>query len=199
MAATDVSLIRIVGRYQQQNIVNTLHYQHYAQTSTEEDVLEDFITAWSTANETAWLACHIDSYELIGYKAFRVTGAAKIPAYENRAQNGTVAGEEVPSNVCRTVTLYTASANHRRRGRVMLSGSEASMFNITDGSVTVAAVAILQTLGDLLDTRVETGGDAFDLCLPATATLPVELVTKSVGRVTPSAVKSRRVSQYLIG
>jgi hypothetical protein len=199
MAIDDVSLIRIVGRYQQQNVVNTLHYQHTAQVSEDRDILNDFLIAWGDANETAWLACHIDSYELIGYKAFRVTGTAKIPAYINVGSNGTVAGEEVPSNVCRTITLYTGSTNHRRRGRVMMSGSATGMFNTTDGAVTTVHTAILQDLGDLLDTTLVTGADEFDLCLPASNGLPVEHVVASIGRVTPSSVKSRRVSQYLIG
>lgn len=199
MAVDDVSLIRIVGRYQNQNIVNTLHWKHTAQASTEVYILETLISQFSTAVEGAWLAAHIDTYELVGYKAFRVSGAAKIPAYENRGNNGTVTGTEVPSNVCRTITLYTASANHRRRGRVMLSGSETTMFSTADGSLTTADVALLQAIGDLLDAGLAGGGDEFSVCLPATDALPVELITKSVGRVTPSAIKSRRVSQYLIG
>ena len=199
MAADDVIVLRIVGRYQQQNIVNTLHYQIADQISSELEVLGKFITDWATAVETAWLAAHIDTYELIGYKAFGVTGAAKIPAYQNRGSNGTVTGDEVPSNVCRTITLYTGSSNHRRRGRVMLSGSYVFAFNDTDGALSTAAVALLQTIGDLLDSTLSGVDDEFDLCLPATDANPVVLVTKALGRVTPSAVKSRRVSQYLIG
>ena len=199
MATDDIIQLRIVGRYQQQNIVNTLHYQISQQSSSDLDILGNFITDWGTALEIAFLACHIDTYELIGYKAFRVDGTAKTPAYENRGQNGTVVGDEVPSNVCRTITLYTASANHRRRGRLMLSGSEAGMFNLTDGSVTVAAVAILQTLGDLLSATLEETADTYNLVLPASGANPIIEVNAAVGRVTPSAVKSRRVSQYLIG
>lgn len=199
MAVGDVSLIRIVGRYQSQNCVNTIHYKHTAQVSTELDVLGQLVLAWSTAIEAAWLAAHIDTYELIGYKAFRVTGAAKVPAYMNRGTAGTVTGLEVPSNICRTITLYTASANHRRRGRVMLSGSEQAMFNPSDGSLTTADVAKLQTIGDFLDTTLVGPVDSFDCCLPASGANPLEVVTKALGRVTPSALKSRRVKQYLIG
>lgn len=199
MATDDVIQLRIVGRYQQQNIVNTLHYQIVDQSSSDLDILSAFITDWGTVHETAFLACHIDTYELIGYKAFRVDGTAKTPAYENRGFNGSVAGEEVPSNVCRTITLYTASSNHRRRGRLMLSGSEAAMFNTTDGSVTVAAVAILQTLGDLLSAPFLPVADEFQLVLPASGANPIIPVNAAIGRVTPSAIKSRRVSQYLIG
>lgn len=199
MAVNDVSVLRIVGRYQQQNCVSSLHYRHTLQGDDEIDVLEAFITEWATAVETAWLAAHIDTYELIGYKAFRVSGAAKVPAYQNRGMNGTVTGNEVPSNVCRTITFFTASANHRRRGRVMLSGSEMFMFNDTDGALSTAAVALLQAIGDLLDTDIADGTNTFELVLPATDALPVEPVIKCLGRVTPSALKSRRVKQYLIG
>ena len=199
MAVDDICVLRIVGRYQQQNIVNTLHLQIEAQVSSEQEILDQLVIGWDTAFRNAWLAAHIDTYELIGLKAFRVDGAAKVPAYSNIGQNGTVTGDEVPSNVCRTITLYTASTNHRRRGRVMLSGSAQAMFNASDGSVTVAEVGVLQTIGNLIDAGFSMDSDDFVFCLPATDTLPIELVTKSLARVTPSAVKSRRVSQYLIG
>lgn len=200
MANDDVSVLRIVGRYQQQNCVSSLHYQHSNQEDNNElETLQALITAWQTACEAAWLAVHIDTYTLVGYKAFRVTGAAKVPAYTNREQNGTVDDAEVPSNICRTITLFTTSANHRRRGRVMLSGSGQSMFNQADGSVTTAEVAILQTLGDLLETTLVDGNDEWDIVLPATDALPVENVVRCLARVTPSTLKSRRVKQYLIG
>lgn len=199
MAVDDISVLRVVGRYQQQNCVSSFHFQHTVQATDEIDILMELILAFGNDIETAWLAAHIDTYELVGYKAFRVTGAAKVPAYNNRGVNGTVTGTEVPSNVCRTITFYTASANHRRRGRVMLSGSETAMFLEADGSLTSAAVALLQAIGDVLDAGLTTPSDEFVLVLPAAGALPVELVTKSVGRVTPSALKSRRVKQYLIG
>jgi hypothetical protein len=81
----------------------------------------------------------------------------------------------------------------------MMSGSEASMFNLTDGSVTVAAVAILQTLGDLLAAPLAETADTYQLVLPAAGANPIIDISAAVGRVTPSAIKSRRVSQYLIG
>ncbi|MCK4958866.1 MAG: hypothetical protein KAT00_05690 [Planctomycetes bacterium] len=199
MAINDVSVLRAVGRYQQQNCVSSFHYRHTAQVTDELEILNDLITAWANLIETEWLAAHIDTYELIGYKAFRVTGASKVPAYQNRAANGTVTGLEVPSNICRTITMYTASTNHRRRGRVMLSGSEQAMFLESDGSLTTASVALLQSIADYLDSGLTSGSDTFELVLPATDALPVEAVVKSVGRVTPSALKSRRVKQYLIG
>lgn len=199
MAVDDVCVIRAVGRYQQQNIVNTLHVQITEQVSSELGILDQLLDSFDTEIRTAWLACHIDTYELIGLKAFRVTGAAKVPAYTNIGANGTVTGDEVPSNVCRTITLYSDSTNHRRRGRLMFSGSAMFMFNDTDGSVSTAAVALLQAVGDILDAGFSIAGDVFKVVLPATDTLPVVDVVKCRGRVTPSAVKSRRVRQYLIG
>lgn len=199
MAVDDISVLRIVGRYQQQNCVSSLHYQHQLQGSSEIEVLDNLISIWSTAMETEWLAAHLDTYTLVGYKAFRVSGAAKVPAYMNREVAGTVTGDEVPLNICRTITMYTESANHRRRGRVMLSGSAQAMFNQGDGSVTVAARAIVQAVADELDNDISDGTDTFELVIPATDTLPVEGVVKCLARVTPSALKSRRVKQYLIG
>lgn len=199
MSVGDVCVLRIVGRYQQQNCVSSLHYRITAQTSPDLDVLEKLIEDWADKIEIAWLAAHIDTYELVGYKAFRVDGTAKVPAYNNRGMNGTVTGDEVPSNICRTITLYTASANHRRRGRVMLSGSYQAAFLPTDGSLTTAAVGQLQTIGNLLQAELAETGDTFELVLPASGALPIELVVSAKGRVTPSALKSRRVKQYLIG
>ena len=81
----------------------------------------------------------------------------------------------------------------------MLSGSEQAMFLESDGSLTTAAVGLLQDIGDLLDAGLSQAGDEWALVLPGHDAFPTEAITKCVGRVTPSALKSRRVKQYLIG
>ena len=199
MAIQDVCILKVVGRYQSQNIVNTLHYQVVDQASAETEVLENLILAWQGAIETAWLARHIDSYELVGYKAFNKTGAAKTPSFVPVGSNGAVVGEEMPASQGRTITLYTADAKHRRRGRIMLSGGAVAQFNIDDGAVTSAEQALLGTLGQFFEAVIDNGGDEFRCVIPATAVDSVQQIIDTKGRATPSIIRSRRIRQFLIG
>lgn len=199
MAATDVCILKIVGRYQEQNIVNTLHYQITTQASEDTEVLEHLIQAWYGANETAWLARHSDQYELIGYKAFKKTGSAKTPSYVPRGNSGAVVGDEQPAAICRTITLYTADAKFRRRGRIMLSGSVADMFNDTDGAVTSTEMSLLATLGGYFLGTISDSGDEFRCVIPAAGEDGVQPVIDTKGRATPSIVRSRRVRNFHIG
>lgn len=199
MAIGDVISVRIVGRYQDQNIVNTLHYQITGQTVSERNVLRDFLDAWDTQLEAAWLARHIDSYELVGIKAFNDTGASKTPAFQAVGVAGSVVGEEVHASVCRTLTLYTDSAKHRRRGRVMVSGSAVAHFNTVDGAVTTAEIALMNVLAAALLVTVSDGETEGVLCIPPAAADPVEIITDIEARVTPSLIRSRRIRQFLIG
>lgn len=199
MAVDDVVTLKIVGRYQDQNIVNTTHWQIIEQASAETGVLANLITAFQGAIETAWRARHIDSYELVGYKAFNHTGVSKTPKFLASGDMGLVTGTEVPASVCRTITLYTGSAKHRRRGRLMLSGSEVAQFNIDDGAVTSAELALLGTLGQYFEAAIDSGGDTFFCCIPAAGEDPVELITDTAGRATPSLIKTRRIRQFSVG
>lgn len=199
MAVDDVVTLRVVGRYQSQNIVNTLHYQIAAQAANEQTVLDNLLIGWEADLEVLWLARHLDTYELVGLKAFNKVGAAKTPAFRAIATAGSVVGEEVPSSVCRTLTLYTASAKHRRRGRLMLSGTAVAMLETDDGAVTSMEQASLDTLGTTLLATIEQAGDEFNLVIPATAVDPVEPITDAKGRPTPSLIKSRRIREFLVG
>lgn len=199
MAMGDIVSLRVVGRYQSQNIVNTLHYRVSLQGADEESVLEQLVDTWDDDVQPAWCSNHIDTYTLIGLKAFNHTGAAKVPAFRVLGVPGGVTGDKVPSPVCRTITLYTQSANYRRRGRVMLSGSEAAMFMATDGAVTNAQIVILQTMATLLFAPLAGAADTFQLCLPAGAAGGSEDIVAALPRVTPSLISSRRVNQFLVG
>lgn len=199
MAVDDVSTVRVIGRYQSQNIVNTLHYKHTAQDTDEEAILAVLCAAWEAELKTNWLAAHIDTYDLVGLRSFRQAGAPKIPAIRTITGSGAIDDAELPAYVCRTITLYTASTNHRRRGRVMLSGSGQAMFNAADGGVASANLVILQTLGATLELPIVLGDDAFQLVLPSTDVLPVEPVIATAARPTPSSVTTRRIRQYLVG
>lgn len=199
MAVGDVCTLRIIGRYQSQNIVNTLHYRIDDQGSSEQEILQQLCDGFYASFLVAWQARHIDTYTLVGLKAFGLTGAAKTPGFKSASDAGSIVGEEVPAAVCRTITLYTASAKHRRRGRLMLSGSAVAHFNTNDGGVTSAEVALLDTLGSNLDNGISITPDTFALVIPASGVDPVEVVVDTKGRTTPSIVKSRRIRQFLIG
>lgn len=199
MAVADISVLRVVGRFQSQNIVNTLHYYHSAQTSTELAVLLNLCTIFEANVGAAWRGRHSNNYDMIGLKAFRHTGTAKIPGFLSIGVSGSVVADDVPSYVCRTITLYTASANHRRRGRIMLSGSVDSMFDSSDGSVTTAEITSLDALGTSILATLSGGGDSFDLCIPPSGALPYEDIIDSRARETPASVTTRRVRQFFVG
>lgn len=199
MAQGDTVILRVVGRYQGQNIVNNLHYMITDQESAETQILQNLCAAWNTAIPTTWLARHIDTYTLVGIKAFNKTGPIKVPGFLSIDSPGVVVGVETPSPVCRTITLYTASINYRRRGRIMLSGSADGMFNDDDGAVTTSEVDSLTALGQLLNSTLQSGNDAWVLAIPPTDLLPNEVITSVRGRTTPSVIRSRRIRQFLVG
>jgi hypothetical protein len=199
MATGDVSVLRLIGRYQEQNIVNTLHYFHAEQVSSEIDVLDSLVTGWEVSHDATWVARHCDSYTLIGIKAFRTTGDPKVPFGTRLDHAGTVVGTEELSSVGRTITFYTNSANHRRHGRLMLSGGTNDMFVDSDGSVDTIEGVAMQALGDELLAELFSGGDEFKLCIPPTDTLPYEIITAARARSTPASIRSRRIKRFYIG
>lgn len=199
MAVDDVVGIKVVGRYQEQNIVSTLHFQITAQTVTDHQILQLMATAWDAAMTTLWVARHIDSYSLIGVKAFSLTGNNKRPGIEVIDTPGGVVGIETPSSICRVITLYTDSDNYRRRGRVMLSGCDTTMFNTDDGAVTAAERLALATLADALLDPIVSDEESMTPVIPATDVLPVEPITATLSRVTPANIRSRRVRGFSIG
>lgn len=199
MAQDDVSGLHVVGRYQSQNIVNTLHYRHSTQTATEQETLDLLCQAWDGKFSATWVGRHIDTYQLVGVKAFVRDGAAKTPGFLDIDTAGSVVGEETPAAVCRTITLYTASTKYRRRGRVMLSGCATNMFNVDDGAVTGAEVLALGTLVDLLIDPIISDEETWTPVIPANVVDPVESIIDALARLTPSIVRSRRIRQFLIG
>lgn len=199
MAVNDEVTVRVVGRYQAQNIVNTLHYEIIEQAAEEKDILSELLTVWATTLKVQWLARHLDTYQLVGLKAFNKEGAAKTPAFSSLGDSGTVVGDEVASVVCRTITLYTASDNHRHRGRIMLSGSGTGMFDDADGSVSTVEIAALTALGGAFESGLSAVGNSFRFVLGSTLTHGVFPIVDSAGRETPSVLRSRRIKQFLIG
>lgn len=81
----------------------------------------------------------------------------------------------------------------------MLSGSAAAMFDVNDGSVTVATIALMDDISQLCLTALVSGEDSFELVLPATAIDPIANIIDARGRTTPSSVRSRRIRQFLVG
>lgn len=203
MAENDVVGLRITGRFQSQNIVHTLHYQITAQTSDDHEVLQNLCDGWDTKFTSAWVARHCDGYLLIGCKGFGKTGNNKRPGFANIETAGSVVAGEVPSPVCRTITLYTDSDNHWRRGRLMLSGCSEDMFNDNDGGVTDVEQTALLTLAGLLLETITESGDTFQPVLPAGVGVggeyPVENITSYLIRRTPACIRSRRVRGFSVG
>jgi len=199
MAAGDVSRLSIVGRFQAQNICNTLHYYHSAQTLDEDIILERLVAAWDTNIKTAWVTRHSDDYNLVGITAFKQAGEPKVPAFRRLEAPGLVTGTPQPALLSRVITLYTESTNHRRRGRVQLSGSELLQFNEDDGAVADAEIVLMRVLADLLMEPLVDTLEEFKLCIPANLTEPYELVTAVRARSTPGVMRSRRVKGYSIG
>lgn len=199
MAVDDIVGIRVVGQYQGQNIVQVMHYKILAQTDDDHTVLTTLAVQWLADFDTAWLTVHSDQYFLIGVRTFSLTGANKKPGIVSDGSAGAVVGDETPSPVCRTITLYTDSDNFRRRGRLMFSGSVNAMFNVGDGAVTAAQIAALESLGASLIQQVTSAGNEFQPGLAPSGVLPFEPITAQKARKTPSVIRSRRVRGFLIG
>lgn len=199
MAVDDIVGIRIVGRFQSQNIVQTMHFKIITQDSMESTVLKALGDLWETTHKTAWLALHCDTYSLMGIRGFNKVGVNKRPGITHIDDPGVVALDELASPVCRTITLYTESDNYRRRGRLMLSGGTVNDLDVADGSVSGSMQAALTSLGSALIDNLVYAGDEFQPGLAPTALLPFEPFTSALGRLTPSLVRSRRVRAFLIG
>lgn len=199
MAVADVAVVRLVGRYQSQNIVNTLHYRITSQTEPELFQWQVLADDWLAANGALWLGEHVDSYTLEGIKVFTRKGVSRPPGFTSSGASGTVVGTPQDALVCRTITQYTASGNHRIRGRLQLSGGDTAMFDADTGEVTAAAITDLDLLGaQLLATIAETSTE-FNLVLYNKLLDRTEDVVLLKGRVTPSVVRSRRAKQFTLG
>jgi hypothetical protein len=199
MAENDEIGVQIHGRYQDQNIVNVMHYKITAQAASEADILYTLALAWESLHGTTWLSRHLDTYSLMGVKLFSISGANKRPGIQHIDEPGLVTGTEEPAALCRVVTLYTGSDNYRRRGRIMLSGSEILQFNDDDGGVTNAEIILMEALGTALLAPVTSGANTMIPGLRHTAALPFEPYTSALGRKTPALIRSRRVRGFAIG
>lgn len=199
MAVDDVAVLRVVGEYQSQNIVNTMHYRITAQAGANENQWQELVEEWLDAHDSAWLARHIDSYTLVGVKAFTVKGDTRPPGEKSLGNAGTVVGATTLSFIGRTITLYGDSANARRRGRIMLSGGEDTMFTGSRGSVSDGEVLALTALGSQLIQPIDTGDNTYDPVLFQKLPETITGLILAKGRVTPSSIRSRRVRKFLIG
>lgn len=200
MAVDDIALVRVVGRYQSQNIVNNLYYQIVTQNSGEDVIMDLLCNDWDDQLQSDWLDRHIDDYQLIGIRAFSMTGDPKPPGSKAVGQPGNVVGTPQESFVCRTITLYPLTGSSKHRGRVMLSGGVETMFADLDGSVTPAEITLLSDLGDtLIEPLAGPSTDAYQLIIfNRTLKTPISII-RGVGRPTPSITRSRRIRQFSIG
>lgn len=199
MAVDDYVGISVVGRYQMQNIVNTMHYKITEQVAGENTILYSLCEAWVTALETPWVARHIDTYTLEGLRAFSKSGSNKRPGILSLGTSGAVVGSEVSSPLCRVITMYTDADNYRKRGRVMLSGCDTTMFNDDDGAVSAAEITALGALEGLLVGDIDNAGDTFSPYLLPVGEDPGESIVSALARKTPALIRSRRVRGFTIG
>jgi hypothetical protein len=199
MQVGDTAVLRVVGRYQFQNISNTFHYDLTDLSPDDPDALQNLTEFWSTDIAPDWLLRHSVDYSLIGIKAFVGQGTSARPGYKAVGTAGDVVGDPQESYVCRVLTRYTDSSNPRKRGRINLSGGVETMFDDTDGSVTTTEVTALATLTALLDEPIVGGGAVWTPVILNPIDNQVEQITKTVARITPSLIRSRRVRQFSIG
>lgn len=199
MAVGDIAILNIVGRYQSQNIVTTLHYEVITQGSDEEAILGALCTQWKATHESGLVAQLNDQMTIIGYKAFNKVGSATVPGYVDSGTAGTVVDTGLPAFVNKTITLYTASAKYRRRGRFTMSGVSEGELVASDGSILPATLTIMASFGAALLVNVSGGGDEWRLCIPAVGADPVEPIVGVLARPKPTILKSRRIREFLIG
>lgn len=199
MPVGDIAVVRIIGRFQDQNIVNTMHYRVTIQGGDDVDLWDQLAVEWETTNSPLWLARMSDEYELQGIKAFTVKGGSVPPGTAIVQVSGDVSGSPQESFVCRTITMYTDNANPRRRGRLMLSGGDESQFNDTDGSVAALEVGLLTVLGTALMADLTSADNTYEVVIFQKSPEVVSLPIKARGRLTPSVLRSRRIQQFMVG
>lgn len=199
MAVDDIAVLRIVGNYQEQNIVNTMHYQITTQTGPEAEQWQELVDEWVSVYQSDWLDRHVDAYELIGVKAFTVKGATSPPGEKTVGTPGSVVGDPELAFVCRTITFYSDSPNPRRRGRLMLSGGAELMFSASKGSVTGAEVVLLTALGTNLLDPLTAGNNGYAPVIYEKLPETISNLIVAKGRTTPSTIRSRRIRRFLVG
>lgn len=199
MAVGDIAVMRLVGRYQLQNVVNTLHYEIIEQPAEQVDQWQVLADDWATANATLWLGRHVDEYTLIGIKVFTRAGQTLPPGFATIGTAGSVVAAGNDALVCRTITLYSTNPNYRVRGRLQLSGGAQTMFDVTTGEVTQTEVDALDTLGAQLLQDINETLTHFKMVLWNPTLLQKNDLVEAKGRVTPSVIRSRRARQFNIG
>lgn len=199
MAIDDVAVLRLVGKYMEQNIVNTMHYKVTSQEGGDASLWQQLCDEWLATFETPWLARHIDAYELVGVKAFTVKGNTRPPGETTVGNAGVVVDDPVFAFVCRTITFYSDSPNPRRRGRLMLSGGGDLMFTASRGAVAAGEIALLTTLGEALLGEVTSADNTYVPVLYQKLPETVTTLLAAKGRVTPATIRSRRIRKFLIG
>lgn len=204
MAVGDYLMMKVIGRVQQQNIVNSLCWEISEQASTDAQICAGLAVDFETEVKTVWQLAHSDDYMLVGIKVYSLTGDPKIPGQNVVEEQGSVVGDLLPAYVCRTITLYPSDVDMKHRGRIMLSGTVVGMLDAADGGLTSAAIILLDNIADVLLAGIGSGGDSYDLRIwgkddeepPAPA---AHAIARADGRRTPSSVTSRRIRELLIG
>lgn len=199
MAQDDIVGLHIVGRFQGQNISQTIHYKMMTQVSSDNTILGLLAASFETTHKSSWLAIHNVAYSLMGIRGFSLTGDNKTPGLVHIDEPGTVTGAAAPSPLCKVITLYTGSDNYRRRGRLMFSGGTVPEFDVDDGAVEDTTLGLLASFGANLITALSFSGNEAQPGLAPTDLLPFEPFIDVLARRTPALIRSRRIRNFMIG
>jgi hypothetical protein len=199
MPVGDIAVLRAVGRYQDQNIVNTMHYEVEIQSSDDIDLWQQLADDWASAISTLWLGRHIDAYSLVGVKVFTAKGNPHPPGFTQVDGIGTVVGTGSGALLGRTITLYTDDPSPAARGRVQLSGGTTDMFDPDTGQVVPAEITLLNALGALLTQIINEQDNEYKLVVFRKLPERIANIVLAKGRITPSVIRSRRARVFTIG
>lgn len=197
MAVGSILRMSVLGVYQDQNIVNTIHVKVIEQQCDEVDLATKVAGTFIDV-ETYWLAVHNQYYQYKGTVVVGTAGSSTIPGYYPRDLPGVVAQDPLLSSIARVITLYGAADNAKIRGRLMLSGASQGDIDETDGRVNISMG--LNTLAALMKqawTNVQ-----FVTVVPVIYTKSTQLareVIKAVPRPTPGVIRSRRIRNFMVG
>jgi hypothetical protein len=199
MTVGDIAVLRAVGRYQDQNIVNTMHYEVKVQAGDDIDLWQQLADDWATANSTLWLGRHIDAYSLVGIKVFTAKGSPHPPGFTQIDTPGSVVGTGSGALLGRTITLYTDDPSSSARGRVQLSGGTEAMFDPDTGQLVPAEIIMLNALGTQLIQVINEQDNEYKMVVFRKLPERIATIILGKGRITPSVIRSRRARVFTIG
>jgi len=158
MAVGDVYSVVLHSRQHAQDLMNVMHYENVSGGTPDDSSL--IAAAWLAQHTAAWRACCSDEWEILGLSVQKIKPVPVLLAFTQSLSNneGTVAGDSLPTSMSAVITKRTAFGGPSGRGRLYLAGVPLS-FEL-NSTVTDAGLLIYQTLGNLLDNNITLAGGA---------------------------------------